>query len=350
MKFVRDNQTLDLFKKHINRRNQWHEEMTSKFININVHHRQLSKKITEVNPLTENVEPRPPSSNKRIETPKKPTLIKSSHVLKTMPISPKSKIPITSPKIKSISSLTVQTTQEFLNSKKFFATSTTNTSSTGKNLKFGVAYQRHQDKLKKLFEADKEENNEKAGKRVRSRLNTAYEPISALISTHQSKETSILMKRPPQSAKPNTRLNLASTTLVRVGASEILNRRLSTDENDRTDIGSPFPSTPGLKISSLAVPSHYSLRTEAGPRSYYLGSIDANFSLSLIKKIPSTSIFAQDRSDRDNRDSLQEIIKNKTTTKTKHERGKSYVDFESPKTDVSIPLYTSISAFQNKRR
>ena len=371
MKFVRDSQTLDVFRKHIIRRNTWYEEMTTKFINIKVNNRY--KRLPEhPETIKEVIEPIQPHR----ETPKKITVIQSTQLTKNpsnplaksqtiiqtnsqiqIPTSPKIRIP-TSPKVKIPTSpntrpisLTMQTTQDFLNSKKFFASSSMNPSASGKNLKYGLAYQKHQERFKKLFANDKDESSIKAEKRIRNRIVVPSETMSALASTLHSKDTSIMFRK-PSSAKPKSLALTLTQSYHKLNGSDILGRRLSTDDNDRTDILGSYPSTPGLKISSLTLPNHYSLRTEPGLRGYYLGSIDTGFNLANIKKIPSSSIFIQE-SDRDHidRDSLQELTRSRTIIKTKTPvKRNSYFEHKSPTSNVSIPLYTSVSAFPNNRK
>ena len=219
----------------------------------------------------------------------------------SLPNSPRSVIIITTA-VKD----TDKVTQEHLNSKKFFTKS-----HNPKDFKHGVTYQRNQDKLKKIFEKERQEKQQKEkeiNEKVRPKLKIV--PPEHTQTQNYLKDSLVFHKRdeslpssPEKSPFKKDRISsplllrdrLASLSVQKINGNDILSRRLSNDDFKP----SSNPSTPGIRISAFSIkfPKHIktSSQNENSQKSLNNLPSEAALSNSFFRKSSTYYTFTHER-------------------------------------------------------
>jgi len=364
LKFVKDRQTLRSLREHINRRDKWHVELIAKIMNV-------------TNQFTSKAWVDPKESNEFFETPspfiKKMEFVVNDEnpvILAKFPtpsgikstgnsprvafaIRPQSSV-TNSPRSNIIVANTAKATQELLNSKKFFA----RTSNT-KDYKHGLTYERNQNKLKKIFERERQQKG--ITEKVRPKLKLVPpERIATAHSQNQLKESSIsivihrkdesLPSSPERSPVKKDRISspillrerFASLSLQKVNSNDILSRRISTD-----DFKPPSnPSTPGvagMRISTFSFQPNKFIHQSETPSQKSLTNLpsDAGLSSSFFKKSSTYYNFTQERFNTD------DSIDSKQSQSTKRN---SFNDLNSGRRVSSAQKEFRLSSFNPKMK
>jgi len=259
-----------------------------------------------------------------------------------------------SPRSNIIVANTVKATQELLNSKKFFA----RTSNT-KDYKHGLTYERNQNKLKKIFERERQQKG--ITEKVRPKLKLVPpERIATAHSQNQLKESSIsivihrkdesLPSSPERSPVKKDRISspillrerFASLSLQKVNSNDILSRRISTD-----DFKPPSnPSTPGvagMRISTFSFQPNKFIHQSETPSQKSLTNLpsDAGLSSSFFKKSSTYYNFTQERFNTD------DSIDSKQSQSTKRN---SFNDLNSGRRVSSAQKEFRLSSFNPKMK
>ncbi len=314
------------------RRDAWHEERISKILTLNLNQKEHLGTL-EKNNHTNSLEALPkseakPEVNQRPKfipvSPPRRNALSPNQFRETLPKSPNSKV-----------SLTVQRTQELLNSKRFFET--TKGKTAGKTYKFGVAYQRHQNKLKKLLENDKDDINSKG---TPQKITLKIDPTRSLNTSFSKSIQSPQGMSKPSSPNVNLRKALAMG-IKQYHKEQLMHRRSNTEEVDR----SSYASTPGLVISKF-LSNNQPLNTEPSLKNSWVQT-DGNGNIVTGKKSLRTLILAQDRGlSYDTEDSFRES--SSSLSRLTPKKRNSFFEIKSA-VNPSTSLHAPKSSFQNMK-